>query len=211
MRSEMKDFKNEMKDFKNEMKEFKNEMKDFKNEMKDFKNEMKSEMKEFKDEMKEFKEEGRREHKNMNKQWGELANKMGTLVEDIIAPAVRPVIKEYFDCDVEYFAVNVKKRRKDMNLKGEFDVVAYDENMVFLVEAKSTPKKDYFYEFLENIEKFTQLFPEYKDKKLIPIFASLRLEDDIINLTTENKVYAMAFREWEYMDILNFSEIDKER
>ena len=56
------------------------EMKDFKDEMKDFK----EEMKDFKDEMKDFKEEMRNEIKSMNKRWGELANKMGTVAEDIV-------------------------------------------------------------------------------------------------------------------------------
>ncbi len=33
-------------------------------------------MKEFKDEMKQFREKIDEEHRKMNKQWGELANKM---------------------------------------------------------------------------------------------------------------------------------------
>lgn len=37
--------------------------------------------------MKEFKEETRRENRERNKQWSNLAKKMGTLVEDLIAPA----------------------------------------------------------------------------------------------------------------------------
>ena len=81
-KDEMKDFKDEMKDFKDEMKDFKDEMKDFKDEMKDFKDEMKDEMKDFKGEMKSFKEESRQANREMNRRWGELANKMGTLVEE---------------------------------------------------------------------------------------------------------------------------------
>ncbi len=45
--------------------------------------------------MRDFKNEVRRDPKEMNKKWGELASKMGTLVEDIIAPAVRPVMEKY--------------------------------------------------------------------------------------------------------------------
>jgi hypothetical protein len=36
----------------------------------------------FKDEMRAFKDEVNEDRKRMNKMWGELANKMGTLVED---------------------------------------------------------------------------------------------------------------------------------
>jgi len=198
---EMKDFKNEMKDFKNEMKDFKNEMKDFKNEMGDFKNEMGD----FKDEMSGFKNEVKQEHKRMNKQWGELANKMGTLVEDIIAPAVRPVFEKYFNCQISDFSVN--RRKKIGALKGEFDIIAISDRYAFVVEVKSRPKKEYLYEFIKNLEKFKKLFPEYIDKHIIPVFGSLRFDDDLIKLAVQEKIYLLAYREWEYMDILNFEQI----
>jgi len=193
----------EMREFKNEMSDFKNEMSDFKNEMSDFKNEMLA----FKDEMSDFKKEVREDQRQMNKKWGELANKMGTLVEDIIAPAVRPAVEKYFNCEVLSFFVNVRKKDKTLGLAGEFDVIAVSDDHVFLVEAKSRPKKQYLYDFIENMEKFKKLFPEYADKKLIPVFASLRFEDDLISPATQENVYLLAFREWEYMDILNFTEV----
>ena len=52
------------------------EMRDFKNEMRGFKNEMQS-----------FKDQSIADRKSMNKKWGDLANKMGTVVEDIVIPA----------------------------------------------------------------------------------------------------------------------------
>ncbi len=206
---EMKEFKNEMKEFKDEMKEFKNEMLRFKDEMKEFKDEMKEfkdEMKEFKDEMREFKNEVRNDIRESNKRWGALANKLGTIVEDIVAPAIGPVLKKYFHCDPEEVAIRIRRRKGD--LKDEFDAVAVCENMVFLFEVKATPKPEYVIEFKEEkTERFKKLFPEHKDKELILIFASLRLEEDIINLLTKLGIYGMAYREWEYMDILNFDEV----
>jgi len=86
-------------------------------------------------------------------------------------------------------------------------VIAVSDGYVFLIEAKSRPKKQYLYDFIENIEKFKKLFPEYMNRKLIPVFSSLRFEDDLISLATQEKIYLLAFREWEYMDILNFGEI----
>lgn len=176
-------------------------------EMKEFKDEMK----EFKQEMKEFKNEARQEHKQMNRQWGNLANKLGTIVEDIIAPAIRPVLKKYFGADIDYLALNVRKQDKSIELKGEFDVIACDSDRVYLVEVKSTPKSDYLDAFLENMKKFSRLFPEFGEKQLIPIFASLRIEDELTDLASENNVYTMAYREWEYMDILNFSGVSREK
>ena len=197
---EMKGFKDEMKGFKDEMKDFKDEMKDFKDEMKDFKDEMKNDLK-------AYKEENRQERRNMNKQWGDLANKMGTIVEDIVAPAVRPVLKKYFNVHVEHFFIKSSRHLKDSDLKGEYDVVAVEgggRNRVFLVEVKSTATKQYILDFIKSIEKFRALYKEYRDREIVPIFASLRLEDDIVAFATENRVYAMAYMEWDYMDILNF-------
>jgi len=163
-------------------------------------------------EMIEFKEENRKQNKDMNKKWGELANKLGTIVEDIIAPAVSPVVKQYFNCEIDDLQVNRKKKDIKTGLKDEFDVIAVSDDCktVFLVEVKSTPKTEYINEFKDRkIDRFLTLFPEYREYKLIPIFASLRLEEDIINYLTKQKIYAMAYKEWEYMDILNFDKIDK--
>lgn len=156
-------------------------------------------------EMKAFKNEVKQEHKRMNKQWGELANKMGTLVEDIIAPAVRPVFEKYFNCQISDFSVN--RRKKIGDLKGEFDIIAISDKHAFVVEVKSRPKNEYLYEFINNLEKFEKLFPEYGDKQLIPVFGSLRFDDDLIKLAVREKIYLLAYREWEYMDILNFEQI----
>ncbi|MFN4305658.1 hypothetical protein [Sulfurihydrogenibium azorense] len=159
-------------------------------------------------EIKEYKQQVDKQIRDMNKRWGEISNKLGTIVEDIIFPAAKPVLEKYFKCEITDIHMN-RKRKKD-NLKDEFDVIAVSDpcKTVYLIEVKATPKIDYINEFKdEKLERFKALFPEYEDYKLIPIFASLRLEDDIINYLTKNKIYAMAYREWEYMDILNFDQI----
>jgi len=222
-KDEMKDFKDEMKEFKDEMKDFKDEMKDFKDEMKDFKDEMKEfkdEMKDFKDEMKDFKDDSidfkaemrsfkdemREEHRKMNRQWGELANKMGTIVEDIIYPATRPVLEKYFNCELETTMMNIT-RKKD-GIKDEFDVIAVSADKVFLIEVKSTMRQQYVDDFKnKKLERFRFLFSEYNDKTLVPILATLRYEDSMLAYVTRNNIYAMAYREWDYMDILNFEDI----
>ncbi|RMA93300.1 hypothetical protein [Hydrogenothermus marinus] len=209
-KNEMKDFKDEMKEFKDEMLEFKNEMKDFKDEMKDFKDEMKEfkdEMLEFKNEMKDFKDEMKREVRRINKQWGELSNKLGTIVEDIVLPATRPIIKKYFKCDPDTLMANVEKK---LNGKTEeWDVIAICKDKLFLVEVKATPRVEYIKQAKEKATKLKEFFPEYKDKEIILIFASLSIKEDILNKLTKEGIYAMAYREWEYMDILNFEEVKK--
>ncbi len=210
-KDEMKDFKDEMKDFKDEMKDFKDEMKDFKDEMKDFKDEMKDfkeEMKDFKEEMREYKEESRQTIKDMKKAWGELANKLGTLVEDIIIPGVNPVIKKYFNDEPYMIAPHLKKFIKAQGLRGEFDLVLLSETTIYLVEAKATPNKEKILALKEETtQRFRQLFPEYDSLKLVPILAALRFEEDLIEFASKENIYLLAYREWNYLDILNFDNV----
>jgi len=172
-------------------------------------NRLSKEMREFKNEMCEFKNEVRQDRKAMNKQWGELANKMGTLTEDIVVPAVRPAIKRYFNQELSDFMVKRKRNIKALNLKGEFDVIAVSDDKVFVVEVKSSPDENYLNEFVKKMDRFVTLFPEYADKQLIPVFAGLRFEPDMTELASSKNVYVLAYREWDYMDILNFDKVDR--
>ena len=55
-----------------------------------------------------------RERQEMNKRWGELANKMGTVVEDIVAPSIRRLAREMFDCgELRQFWTRMSASRSD--------------------------------------------------------------------------------------------------
>ena len=199
-------FKDEMRAFKDEMRAFKDEMGVFKDEMRAFKDEMRS----FKDEMRAFKDEVNEDRKRMNKMWGELANKMGTLVEDIVAPNIGGIASRYFGCEkLEDFMIRRMKRSvKDENKVREFDVIAVWDDKVIINETKSTPRMDYINEFIEVLKEITDYFPEYKDKEIIPIFSSLYLPDKVVEYLTKKKIYAMAMKD-DTMDLLNFEEIKR--
>ena len=220
---EMRDFKDEMKKYigridqyikenrellqkqNNRIEDNEKRINDTKFDLDSFKIETQEHIKE----MKESNIRAEKDTKSMKKQWGKLANKMGTIVEDIVYPAVKPVIKKYFNTELIQTGIHIKRYNKTLGLKGEFDIVALSEDKVFLFEVKSTPSEEYLNKFINNIEKFKKLFPEYSSLKLIPIFSGLRIEEDVQKLATENSIYAMAYREWDYMDILNFNELNK--
>ncbi|MFN3740995.1 MAG: hypothetical protein ACK4TF_10075, partial [Thermodesulfovibrionales bacterium] len=162
-------------------------------EMRAFKDEMRA----FKDEMLAFKEEARQERIEMNKRWGEITNKLGTFAEDMVAPNIKGIAKKYFGCeDFEDFMVRRTRRHsKDKTKRREFDVIAVCDDLVIVNETKSTARINYIDEFITVLREFYDYFPEYKDKKVIPVFASLYLGDDIVNYLTKNKIYAMAIKE----------------
>ncbi len=190
---------------------FMQEMADFKvwvvKFLEDYRREMDRQIREYKEETDRKIEEGRKELREANKRWGEIANKLGTVVEDIIFPALRPVIEKYFGCEIKRLAMRLTYREKAKGIYEEFDAVAECEDRVFLVEVKSTPREKHIEEFKLKGERFVKYFPAYSGKKLVLIMGSLRFEEDFIKLLSQAGIYAMAYREWEYMDILNFEEV----
>ncbi len=211
--SEMKEFKDEMRDFKNEMREFKDEMLGFKNEMLEFKDDVqdfKGEMKGFKDEMRDFKSmveadiaESRADRKAMNKKWGELANKMGTVVEDIVAPCISGVAREYFQvAEFDFFAIRLQKKNGSGTMRREFDVVAESENHLFVVETKATPRTTDIQKFIDFVPEITDWFPSARTKTIVPVLASLYLPPDVVQFLTRNRIFALAMKD-DNMDLLN--------
>jgi Sec-independent protein translocase protein TatA len=197
---------NEMREFKDEMREFKDEMREFKDEMREFKDEMS----EFKDEMSDYKDWSKKQIISMNRQWGDLANKLGTVVEDIVAPNIPRIAKVYFGCpEVDYIAVRVKKRSvTDRSRRREFDAIAVCEKIFILNETKSSPETrdvDKLAEFVQSGELF-DYFPEYKGYRICPVFSSLYLDDAFVAYLSRKGVYALTMKD-DTMEIVNFDAL----
>lgn len=159
-------------------------------------------------ELREFKEEMREDRKKAFKQWGEVANKMGTLAEDFVAPCVREIARQYFGCDDEedFMVRRYKRKAKAREKRREFDIIAVYDTLVVLVEVKSTPRTPYIDEFIAVLKELHEYFPEYKEKRVIPVFASLYLPDEVVAYLTNNGIYAMAIKE-DMMDLINFEGV----
>ena len=204
MRKDTKALKEEMRSFKEEIR---NDTKAFKEEMRNFKGEIQNDTKAFKEEMKNAKEETRKDTKNfkkeLNKKWGELANKMGTIVEDIVAPGLKGVAAEYFGIkEFDFFAPRLRLKNTDRSITREFDVIAETSDYFFVVETKSTPSTGFISDFIKLIPQLDSWFPVIREKKLVPVFASLYISDDLITYLTRNNILAMATR-GDGMDICN--------
>ncbi len=202
----------EARDFREEMQEFKEEMETDRQASKAEMKEFKDEMKEFKDEMKDFKAEMYKFRKDSNKKWGELANKMGTITEDIVAPNIPRIAKDYFGCEhIDFSSPRIEKCQPgNPAKKKEFDVIAISGDYIFLNETKSTVRDSYirdFISFLEN-DEFFLYFPEYQGKTIIPVFAALSIPDDKVRYLSRQGIYAMSMTDTT-MDLVNFDEVRK--
>ncbi len=170
-------------------------------EMRDFKDEMSD----FKDEMRDFKDEMRLDRKSLNKKWGELANRLGTLAEDIAAPNMRTIAKELFNCEyIDNFGIRIERRNtKDRKIINEFDVVLSCQHYLFVNETKSTSDISYIDNFSEKLAHIFEYFPEHEGKTVVPVFSSLSLPEKIVAYLTKRNILAMAMG-GETMELLNY-------
>ncbi len=134
------------------------------------------------------------------KQWGDLARKMGTLVEDIVAPALPEAIERRFNLKISDMSERRLKRKNGDSY--ETDIVAVAGDYVFVVEVRSYPRPSDIDEVDEKISRFFEFFPEYSDKKIIPVYSTLYANDNIINRAAEKKIYVLALK-GDYMDFIN--------
>ena len=163
---------------------------------------------------KEMKEQAERERREMNERWGNLANKMGTVVEDIIAPSIRRLAREVFGCgDQRYFGTRVSVNRSDdPSREREFDALYVGSRAVLLNETKSSPRSEHvqaFVQFLESGE-FALYFPQYRELPIKPAFSSLSIPPDMVTYLTRRGIYAIAMGE-EAMQVLNLDAVRSRR
>jgi len=173
-------------------------------------NQLSYEMRLFIDEMRSFKDETVEDRKRMNKQWGELANRLGTIVEDIVAPNIEGIARRYFGCtELDSLMVRYRKRNpKNISQRREFDVIAVWDDSVLLNETKATVRMEYIAEFAAFLasEAFFDFFPEYRGKTFIPVFSSLYLSEEMVRALSDAGIYAMAMSD-DSMDLLNFDQV----
>ena len=207
----MEKFKEEMLEFKNEMKAFKDEILVFKTGVEEYKERSELSMEKFKEEMlafrkgiEEYKERSELEMKKfkeeLNRKWGELARKMGTIVEDIIAPGAPDAIYRKFGVEILDLMVRRKVKDKNRNTE-EFDLIMIGEDdKVYLVEVKSTPTVEAVLGVINKVTRLKEIL--YPDREIVPIFGSLYVSDDIVNFATKNSIYVLGMK-GEYLEVLN--------
>ena len=218
---EMKDFKDEMLAFKNEMKDFKdgvlvfkNEMKDFKdgvlvfkNEMKDFKDEMlefKNEMKDFKDDTQDFKDEMRVFKKEINKKWAELAQRLGTIAEDIFAPGM-PYLAKRLGWEVEKRMLDVSYKKAGKSRQYDAILLLKDRDQqtrILVAEVKSKVRIDDFEQLKKALEELLFFEPEFKAEQIIPVLAGFTIPESVVSTASQRKVLLVQMG-GDYLEALN--------
>ena len=148
-----------------------------------------------------------------NKRWGELANRLGTVVEDIVAPNLPIIAQQYFRCtDIDFFGLRIKRKNQVAGKSAlEFDAILVCSDYLIVNETKTKPDANDVKSFREGqLKKIFDYFPEYQGKTVVPIFSSLSFTEATLRYLTKNKIYAMSSK-GDTMDLLNFEAIQKKK
>lgn len=160
----------------------------------------------FEQEMRGFRDEMRASKRALDKKWGDLANKMGTIIEDILAPNLRRLAVEHFGFPaiVDFM---IRRARRHEGAEREFDTLVVGPEAVILGEAKSSPSIEYADAFAAKVRTFFDSFPEYRGKRLIPVFGSWAMADSIVDHLTKLGIYAMRMGE-DTMELVNATALE---
>jgi len=152
-------------------------------------------------ELREFKDEMQQDRREMSRKWGDLANKLGSMVEDRVYPNLPRVIQETVGQEPGRVAIRVKQRGPDGRRK-EFDAYAVTENLVFLNGTNATLRSADVDAFISEIATFRDYLPEYRDLPLVGILATLAVEESVLSYTEKQGLLVLAVGD-EVMEVKN--------
>lgn len=137
------------------------------------------------------------ETRKMKQTWGDLANKMGTVAEDVVAPNIpRLAVEELGFAEVEDLMVRVRRAsRRGEKRRREWDVICSGPDKVMVVEVKSTPSTEKIREVPERLAEFFDFFPEYEGRELMGALASWAIDPDLRPAISETGLYGIAMGE----------------
>ena len=123
-------------------------------------------------------EEAECERREINQRWGELAKKTGTVVEDTVAPSVRRLAPEVFECGgLVYFGMcQTVAREDDRSRRREFEALYLGTRAVLLNQTNTSPRSEDAREFVQFLRsgKFGKFYPQYSELPSVPAFSLLR-------------------------------------
>jgi hypothetical protein len=155
--------------------------------------------------MEAYKLEAHADRVAMNRKWGELANRLGTMAEDLVAPSVPRVLREVLGLTDRPIDSAVRVRRHlptDQSIEREFDVVATCDGYMLVNETKSQLAAEDVARFVRVLATIRDYFPEHADKRVVGAIASLYVDPAVVRRGEAMGLIVLGFGE-DVMDVLN--------
>jgi len=133
------------------------------------------------EEMREYIEEGERLRRELNIKIASRWHKMGTWVEDLIAPSIPNILAQVVNCTQEPEMVGVRaKRRGPGGRSQEYDVIALCGDYLLICEAKSRLRPEQVRKFGDQLSEARDFLPEYADKQIIGALGTFYVDPSLI-------------------------------
>ena len=163
--------------------------------------EFKEEMRLYREDTQTFKDENRRQPREMNRQWGNLTNKLGTLVEDLVFPSLPRIIQETLGREIIRIWARLEQRLPDGQFK-EFDAGAVTADLIGLNSTKATLRPEDVTSFVADIAAFREFIPEYRGLPVVGILATLAVTETVLDYAEQTGFLVLAVGD-EIMEVKN--------
>jgi len=141
--------------------------------------------------LKEYARAAEQRSKALDKQLGELGNRLGEFVEGLVAPgAVR--LFQARGIPVNGLNRDMERSNEALGLATQIDLFAINGDCCVVIEVKSKLKTDDVNEHLERMEKFKPLFPEYADKKAFGAVAAIVIPKEVAKYAYRQGFFVIA-------------------
>lgn len=132
--------------------------------------------------------------KELGKQIGGLGQKFGSFTEGMAFASMKALLEGQFHMEKFWREAKAKQGGEEM----EIDVLAWANgqvNQAFIVEVKSHLKEEGLTQVLNILSRFPRFFPEYKDKQLFGILATVQADLGMKEKAIEKGLYVADIKE----------------
>ncbi len=111
--------------------------------------------------------------RQLNQQLGALGGKWGLFVDNMVAPACKTL---FLDRGIPVHRVSQRVQVLRDGDTMEIDVLVQNQNHVLAVEVKSSLSVDDIQDFVEDLQRFHQFFPEHAERQLYGAVAGIAFD-----------------------------------
>lgn len=127
--------------------------------------------------------------KAMNKKLGDLGNRLGEFVQEMVRPAV---VRLFRDRGIEVHQVMRNIEAFNDEIAIEIDLLVINSEQAIAVECKSRLTIEDVNDHLERLDTFKQLFPQYHNLNLMGAVAGMVVQDEAAKYAYRRGLFVLA-------------------
>ncbi|MEO0159117.1 MAG: hypothetical protein ABIL78_02600 [candidate division WOR-3 bacterium] len=147
-------------------------------------------------------EEDRKKIENLTKAISDLNGIWSDYTEKIILDGFENAAKEY-GLEIIRPVVKPSSIKTEDGDNYEIDGLAVGRDFVIVIETKTKFRKEDFKQLENNLNRFLEFYPEYRNYKLYGAIAGIKISEDIKNLAEKKGFFVIEHKDGKDVKILN--------